>query len=126
MRRLPAAGCRWWPCGRACTAAWCAAPLAGLLEGFGIARFLGTRFGDMSLGTRKKFMLASGLMGDARVVLMDEPTNGIDADAKGFLVELVRREREGRLLLFSTHDAELVAHTGADRLALSAAAGATA
>jgi len=41
----------------------CDGPHRALLEGFGIGAYLGARFGDMLLGTRKKFMLAAGLMG---------------------------------------------------------------
>jgi len=97
----------------------CAGPERSLLEGFGIDVHLGARFGDMSLGTRKKFMLVGGLMGGAPVVLMDEPTNGIDADAKAFLAACIRSEKGGRLLLFSTHDQALVAAVGAAVLDLS-------
>ena len=91
---------------------------AALTAGLGLAAQMDRRFATMSLGTRKKFMLAGGLMSRAPVVLMDEPTNGIDADAKGFLVELVRRQGTARLFLFSTHDAELIERTGAATLRL--------
>lgn len=97
--------------------------LPGLVEGFGLAPHTGRRFGEMSLGTRKKFMLASGLASDARVVLMDEPTNGIDAGAKAFLLERFRRGRDSRLFLFSTHDAEAVAQSGARVLTLAGSGG---
>ena len=96
-----------------------AAPaLAGLLGGFGLTAHAGRRFGAMSLGTRKKFMLAASLASDAKVVLMDEPTNGIDAGAKEFLLELLRRGRDARLFLFSTHDQEAVTQSGARVLLL--------
>ena len=92
--------------------------LAGLVEGMGLQPHVGKRFEAMSLGTRKKFMLASGLASDAPVVLMDEPTNGIDAQAKGFLLEVFKRERDRRLFLFSTHDLDAVAQSGAQVFAL--------
>ena len=98
----------------------CAGPHRALLEGFGIGAHLGARFGDMSLGTRKKFMLAAGLMGDAQVVLMDEPTNGIDADARAFLIDQIASRAHEHLVLFSTHDRDLIALTGARVLALPA------
>jgi ABC-2 type transport system ATP-binding protein len=98
----------------------CAGPQRALLEGFGIAAYLGARFGDMSLGMRKKFMLAAGLMGDAQVVLMDEPTNGIDADARAFLIDQITTRAHQHLVLFSTHDRDLIALTGARVLALPA------
>lgn len=92
--------------------------LPGLLDGFGLSAHRGKRFGQMSLGTRKKFMLASGLASDAAVVLMDEPTNGIDADAKACLMERLREGREARLFFFSTHDQEAVAQSDARVFAL--------
>lgn len=96
-----------------------AAPaLPGLLDGLGLEAHTGKRFGTMSLGTRKKFMLAAGLASEAPVVLMDEPTNGIDAQAKAFLLEVFRREGERRLFFFSTHDQEAVAGAGAQVFAL--------
>lgn len=98
----------------------CAGPHRAQLEGFGIAASLGARFGDMSLGTRKKFMLAAGVMGNAQVVLMDEPTNGIDAEARAFLIDQIGARAHEHLVLFSTHDRELIALTGARVLALPA------
>lgn len=93
--------------------------LAALIEGFGIAPHRGKRFGQMSLGTRKKFMLVSGLASSAPVVLMDEPTNGIDAEAKAHLVETIRQGSATRLFLFSTHDEDTVARCGATVLRLA-------
>lgn len=92
---------------------------AALITGLGLEPHLGKRFDAMSLGTAKKFMLASGLMSQARLILMDEPTNGIDADAKQFLISLIRREAAQRLFFFATHDEELVAATGGQRLRLA-------
>ncbi len=91
-----------------------------LLDGLGLQPHVGKRFGAMSLGTRKKFMLASGLASDAQVVLMDEPTNGIDADAKACLLQTMREGGQARLFFFSTHDREAVAQSEARVFALAA------
>lgn len=95
-----------------------AAAATPLIAGLGLTPHLHMRFDAMSLGTRKKFMVVGGLMYGARVTIMDEPTNGIDAEAKAFLAALVRREAGQRLFLFSTHDEELIAASGAERLRL--------
>jgi ABC-2 type transport system ATP-binding protein len=92
--------------------------LPALIDGLGLQAHVGKRFEAMSLGTRKKFMLASALASEAPVVLMDEPTNGIDAQAKSFLFDLFRRGRDSRLFLFSTHDQEAVVQSGAQLLEL--------
>ncbi|WP_020655085.1 ATP-binding cassette domain-containing protein [Massilia niastensis] len=67
-------------------------------------------------------MLASGLMEEARVLPMDEAMNGVDADARTILLDVIRREPGRRLFPFSTHDAALVAASGARVLDLSAPA----
>jgi len=94
--------------------------LPGLLDGLGLQPHVGKRFGEMSLGTRKKFMLASGLASDAPLVLMDEPTNGIDAHAKACLLERMQEGGSARLFFFSTHDREALARSGARVFALGA------
>ncbi|VXB83727.1 ABC transporter ATP-binding protein [Massilia sp. 9I] len=95
--------------------------LPALVEGLGLQAHLHKRFEAMSLGTRKKFMLVAGLASEARVVLMDEPTNGIDAGAKAYLMEVFRRERDRRLFLFSTHDGDAVAQSNAQVMNLDRA-----
>jgi heme-transporting ATPase len=68
-------------------------------------------------------MLVGGLMSPAGVLLMDEPTNGIDAAAKRFLIDLIRNQSDQRLFFFSTHDSELIEETGARLLRLAPTAG---
>lgn len=97
-----------------------AGPLA---EGLGLIPHMETRFDAMSLGTRKKFMLLGGLMSPAPLVLLDEPTNGIDADARAFLAAHIRQEAARRLFFFSTHDADFIDATDARRLRLGQAPG---
>lgn len=82
----------------------------------GLAVHLGTQVGAMSLGTRKKLMIAAGLLGRAAVILMDEPTNGIDADAKSELAREINERKRDALVLFSTHDQAFIEATGARTL----------
>ena len=91
---------------------------APLIESLGLGPHMDTRFEVMSLGTRKKFMLLAGLMSPAPLVVLDEPTNGIDAEAKAFLVAHIRQEGARRLFFFSTHDGEFIDATGAHCLRL--------
>lgn len=88
------------------------------LSGFGIHSLLDTRFGAMSLGTQRKFMLSAALIGDPPVLLIDEPTNALDADSLKFLIAVVRSRSTSRLTLFTTHDREFIASTGAREVPL--------
>ena len=42
-------------------------------------------------------------MGDTELVVLDEPTAGLDVESRRRLWEFVRRNRDGRAILFSTH-----------------------
>lgn len=65
---------------------------------------------DLSEGQRLALVLAVQLVGDPPVVLLDEPTRGLDYPAKQQLVTLLRDlARQGRAVVLATHDVELVA-----------------
>jgi ABC-type multidrug transport system ATPase subunit len=76
----------------------------GIVERFGLVRHLDTRCGAMSLGTQKKLMLAAAWIGDPAVLLLDEPSNGLDADARAVLIDLLAEQRETSVVFMSTHD----------------------
>lgn len=84
-----------------------------IVHGFGLAPHLGTCFADMSLGTQKKTMLAAAWIGEPRVMLFDEPSNGLDVAARDVLVKLMQAARSHRTVLVSAHDEDFVAAAGA-------------
>ena len=90
----------------------------GLLDAFGLAPFLGQRFDAISLGTQKKLLLAAGWIGDPQLILLDEPSNALDAAARDALIARIREDRGRRVTLFASHDAEFVAATGATVIGL--------
>jgi ABC-type multidrug transport system ATPase subunit len=93
----------------------CAIPdkVVDIVERFGLARHLDTRCGAMSLGTQKKLMLAAAWIGDPAVLLLDEPSNGLDADARAVLVELLAAQRDRSVVFMSTHDRAFAEAVGA-------------
>lgn len=73
---------------------------------------------DLSGGEQQLVALAKALASRPRLLLMDEPTKGLDAHKKLALTELLKRLRDnGMTLLIVTHDVEFAA-TCADRVAL--------
>lgn len=86
------------------------------------------RFSEMSLGQKKKTVLAFALATFTPVLLLDEPTNGLDIIGRDqFRDVMARPEHAGRLVLISTHQAHdlerLMSHVlflDSARLALSA------
>ncbi|MDQ3457347.1 MAG: ATP-binding cassette domain-containing protein [Actinomycetota bacterium] len=73
---------------------------------------------DLSEGQRLSLVLAIQLAGGPRVVLLDEPTRGLDYAAKDRLTEILSDfARTGTAVVLSSHDVEFVAAT-ADRVAV--------
>jgi energy-coupling factor transport system ATP-binding protein len=63
---------------------------------------------DLSSGERQRAALAAVLPGAPGLVLLDEPTRGMDAAARARLIALVARLRDqGAAVVLATHDAEL-------------------
>ena len=85
-------------------------------------------FGAMSLGQKKKAVMAFALATHTPVLLMDEPTNGLDIAGRAQFKEIMRGlEHANRIVLISTHQAHdlesLMRHVlfiDAGKLALSA------
>jgi energy-coupling factor transport system ATP-binding protein len=75
---------------------------------------------DLSEGQRLGLTLAIQLVTGPRVVLLDEPTRGLDPVAKERFTEVVRElAAEGRAVMIATHDVEFVAEV-ADRVVVLA------
>jgi zinc/manganese transport system ATP-binding protein len=79
------------------------------LAAVGLTGFEGRAIGTLSGGQMQRMLFARLLLQDARVIVLDEPFNGIDAKTSADLLDLVRRwHREKRTVLAALHDIELV------------------
>ena len=76
-----------------------------LIEQVGLAAVAGTRVRRLSGGERQRLSLAIALVGKPEVLILDEPTAGMDPEARGATRDLVAALRdEGRTILLTTHD----------------------
>jgi energy-coupling factor transport system ATP-binding protein len=81
-----------------------------ILERFGIGELADRHPRDLSAGQRLLVATAATVAGGAPVLLLDEPTRGVDPEAKALLAGFLRGHAEdGGAVLLATHDVELAA-----------------
>ena len=87
-----------------------------VLDLVGLAEVAGKNAGQFSLGMKQRLGLAGALLGDPRVLLFDEPVNGLDPEGILWIRTFMRRlAAQGRTVLVSSHLLSEMAQT-ADHL----------
>jgi ABC-2 type transport system ATP-binding protein len=75
-----------------------------VLEQAGLTAHADRRTGGFSTGMRQRLGLATALLGDPGVLLLDEPSNGLDPQGMAWLRKLLAGlAAEGRTVLISSH-----------------------
>ncbi|GAA3396265.1 ABC transporter ATP-binding protein [Cryptosporangium minutisporangium] len=75
-----------------------------VLDLVGMSPAAGRRVGSYSMGMRQRLGLAQALLGDPRVLILDEPANGLDPAGISWLRELLRSlAAAGKTVLVSSH-----------------------
>ncbi|MCC6512126.1 MAG: ATP-binding cassette domain-containing protein [Pirellulaceae bacterium] len=78
--------------------------VAQLSSALSLDRFLNQRCSTLSTGQRQRVILARGLMHDPPVMLLDEPTRGLDVVGSQTVFEFIAQlKRNGKAVLLSTH-----------------------
>lgn len=89
-----------------------------LMSCFGLSDDAGARVGEYSFGMRRKLLLTEVLTPTADLIAIDEPTLGLDPEARDALASLIESRAEaGCLVLVATNDLDFAAVT-ATRLVL--------
>ncbi|HEY6278100.1 MAG TPA: ABC transporter ATP-binding protein [Streptosporangiaceae bacterium] len=93
-------------------------PVAQVLDRAGIAAIANRRVGKCSGGEQQRLRFAMALLSDPELLILDEPTTGMDVEGRRSFWAAIRHDAEqGRTVLFATHYLE-EADAYADRIIL--------
>lgn len=73
----------------------------------------GKRFAQLSGGMKRRLLFAQAMLGDPKIVILDEPTAGLDPNERIAMRNLIARESLQRIVILATHiisDVECVAN----------------
>lgn len=83
--------------------------LTRILDSFGLKENIDQRMDSFSKGMRQKVLLASGLLHNPSIVILDEPLSGLDANAVILIKELLLRlKQEGKTIFYCSHMMDVV------------------
>lgn len=80
-----------------------------LFEKFGIDKFSEVKIADLSTGMKQKVSLVISIVHDPKVIIFDEPTNGLDIITSKTVTDFLKNLKEmGKTIILSTHIFSLV------------------
>ena len=83
------------------------AHIHSILKKMGLEDAANKKYKEYSLGMKQRLRIAQAIMEDQKILIFDEPTNGIDADGLQDIYKIIQEEREkGKLILLSSHNKE--------------------
>ncbi len=96
-------------------------PTEAEIATWGVEPLLRMRVGSLSLGQHRRVVLLGAQLGHPKLLVLDEPTNGLDTALLGTLESELRRQvSAGGAVLCATHDEAFAARVGGRRIDLRA------
>lgn len=84
-------------------------PLQNMEEAFGLTSFLQAKASKLSGGQKRRLALALAFVGNPQTIFLDEPTTGLDVEARQLLWKMIRQEaQQGKTIFLTTHYLEEV------------------
>jgi ABC-2 type transport system ATP-binding protein len=89
-----------------------------LIAAFGLAANMDDRMDTFSKGMKQKVLLIAGIIHNPKIIILDEPLSGLDANAVIMVKELIMRlSKEGKTIFYCSHMMDIVEKV-ADRIML--------
>ncbi|GFY96206.1 ATP-binding cassette A1 [Actinidia rufa] len=93
--------------------------VAEMIDEVGLADKVNTVVRALSGGMKRKLSLGIALIGNSKVVILDEPTSGMDPYSMRLTWQLIKKIKKGRIILLTTHSMDEADVLG-DRIAIMA------
>ncbi|KAL6133968.1 hypothetical protein ACLB2K_066201 [Fragaria x ananassa] len=90
-----------------------------MVDQVGLADKINTTVMALSGGMKRKLSLGIALIGNSKVIILDEPTSGMDPYSMRLTWQLIKKIRKGRIVLLTTHSMDEAEALG-DRIAIMA------
>lgn len=96
----------------------CSDRIQRIMSAFGLQANLHQRMDSFSKGMRQKVLLASGLLHNPDIIILDEPLSGLDANSVIIIKELISKlAKEGKTIFYCSHMMDVVEKVS-DRIVL--------
>uniref|UniRef100_A0A804HMU4 ABC transporter domain-containing protein n=1 Tax=Musa acuminata subsp. malaccensis TaxID=214687 RepID=A0A804HMU4_MUSAM len=90
-----------------------------MIDEVGLMDKVNTMVGALSGGMKRKLSLGIALIGNSKVIILDEPTSGMDPYSMRSTWQLIKKIKKGRIVLLTTHSMDEADVLG-DRIAIMA------
>lgn len=77
---------------------------------FGIDEILNRQVNTLSLGQKQKVAIVSSILLEPRILILDEPSNGLDIDSKDMLIKMLEKIKKqlNTTILIASHDSDFI------------------
>ena len=80
-----------------------------MFDRFGISEFAEVKVGNLSTGMKQKVSLVISLVHDPQIIILDEPTNGLDVITAKVVTDFLQElKKDGKSIIVSTHIFNLI------------------
>lgn len=80
--------------------------VSSLIEKMALSKYCEKQAGTYSGGNKRKLSVAIALVGSPAVVLLDEPSTGMDPEARRFMWDVISASTKGRTIVLTSHSME--------------------